>query len=183
MGKASGVYAGVMRGCGALAGLTVACITLLVCADVVGRNLGWRTFSWINEVTEYALPLATLAAAPWLMWRNQHVRLDLLGALLSSSAQRQVDRIASALGFVVSVLMVWYAWRMLADSMEAGSIVMKALVFPEWWLYLPVPPAFALLALECARRVWRPSGLLEETEAAAPSAQSNKASATEGRAP
>jgi TRAP-type C4-dicarboxylate transport system permease small subunit len=39
---------------------------------------------------------------------------------------------------------------------------MKALVFPEWWLYVPVPIGFALLALECGRRVLRPSGLTEE---------------------
>ena len=37
--------------------------------------------------------------------------------------------------------------------------MLKALVFPEWWLYVPVPPAFALLALECARRVLWPDGL------------------------
>ena len=43
---------------------------------------------------------------------------------------------------------------------------MKALVFPEWWLYVPVPICFALLSLECARRVWRPSGLVEEASGA-----------------
>jgi TRAP-type C4-dicarboxylate transport system permease small subunit len=62
--------------------------------------------------------------------------------------------------------MAWYAWRMLADSRQAGSLVMKALVFPEWWLYVPVPICFALLSLECARRVWRPSGLVEEASGA-----------------
>ena len=92
------------------------------------------------------------------------MRLDLLGMVLSPAAQRRVDRIASALALVVSACMVWYAWRMLLDSKQAGSLVLKALVFPEWWLYVPVPAAFALLALECARRVLWPSGLgAEET--------------------
>ena len=135
---------------------------MLVCYDVVGRNLGLPSLVWVNEITEYALPIATLAAAPWLMWRNQHVRLDLLGAVLSTSSQRRVDRVASLLGLVISLVMVWYAVRMLLDSRQAGSLVMKALVFPEWWLYVPVPIGFALLALECGRRVLRPSGLTEE---------------------
>ena len=152
-------YARLMRACGALSAATVGAITLLVCWDVVGRNLGLPTPGWTNEITEYALPVATLLAAPWLLWRNQHVRLDLLGMVLSPAAQRQVDRVASALGLVVCGCMVWYAWKMLADSREAGSVVLKALVFPEWWLYVPVPAAFALLALECARRVLWPSGL------------------------
>jgi TRAP-type C4-dicarboxylate transport system permease small subunit len=153
------MYAWLMRACGGLSAATIGAITLLVCWDVVGRNLGLRPPGWTNEVTEYALPVATLLAAPWLLWRNQHVRLDLLGMVLSPAAQRRVDRMASALGLVVSACMVWYAWRMLLDSQQAGSLVLKALVFPEWWLYMPVPAAFALLALECARRVLWPSGL------------------------
>ena len=99
------------------------------------------------------------------MWRNQHVRLDLLGAMLSPGAQRQVDRLASTLGLVVSVVMVWYAVRLLLDSKDAGSLVMKSLVFPEWWLYVPVPIGFALLALECGRRMLWPSGLTEDSGA------------------
>jgi TRAP-type C4-dicarboxylate transport system permease small subunit len=163
----SGLYTLLMRACGLVAGVTIAGITALVCIDVVGRNLGLVLFTWVNEVTEYALPVATLAAAPWLLWRNQHVRLDVLGALLSPQAQRQVDRVASALALVVSLALVWYSVRMLLDSRDAGSLVMKGLVFPEWWLYLPVAPCFALLALECARRVWRPVGLVELAPAGA----------------
>lgn len=158
----SPAYAALMRGCGALAATVVGAITLLVCWDVVSRNLGLKPLAWVNEMTEYALPLVTLAAAPWLMWRNQHVRLDLLGAMLSPAAQRQVDRVASALGLVVSGAMVWYGLLMLLDSRSAGSLVMKSLVFPEWWLYVPVPIGFGLLALECGRRVLWPSGLTEE---------------------
>jgi TRAP-type C4-dicarboxylate transport system permease small subunit len=155
-----------MQACGGLAAALVGIVVVMVCWDVLARNLGGMSLPWIVEVTEYALPVATLAAAPWLLWRNQHVRLDILGALLSRPAQRHVDRAASALGLVVSLLMAWYAWRMLADSRQAGSLVMKALVFPEWWLYVPVPICFALLSLECARRVWRPSGLVEEASGA-----------------
>jgi len=154
-------HATLMRACGYVAAAVIAAITLLVCYDVVGRNLGLPTLVWVNEITEYALPIATLAAAPWLMWRNQHVRLDLLGAVLSRPAQRMADRVASALGMVVSLLMLWYGLRMLLDSRNAGSLVMKALVFPEWWLFVPVPIGFALLALECGRRVFKPSGLTE----------------------
>ena len=161
------MYARLMRLCGGVAAAVLGLITLMVCYDVIARNLGLRSVVWINEVTEYALPIATLAAAPWLMWRNAHVRLDLLGMVLSPTAQRRVDRLSSALGLVVSLLMVWYAVRMLLDSRAAGSIVIKALVFPEWWLYVPVPMGFGLLALECGRRVLWPAGLAEDAESPA----------------
>ncbi len=161
------MYAWVMRACGAIAAITLGAITVLVCFDVVSRNLGVRSVAWINEVTEYALPLATLAAAPWLMWRNQHVRLDLLGVLLSPSGQRMLDRFASILGLVVSLILTWYGTMTVLDSRAAGSLVLKALVFPEWWLYVPFPLGFALLALECGRRVIWPEGLVSEEGAAA----------------
>lgn len=160
------MYAWLMRACGALSATTFGAITVLVCFDVLSRNLGLRSLSWINEVTEYALPLATLAAAPWLMWRNQHVRLDLLGAMLSPAGQRRVDRLASLIGMVVSLILTWYGVMTVADSRAAGSVVLKTLVFPEWWLYIPFPVGFALLALECGRRVLRPEGLVSEQGAA-----------------
>lgn len=152
-------HAALMRACGAVAAAVVAVITLLVCFDVVGRNLGLKSLPWVNEITEYGLPLATLAAAPWLMWRNQHVRLDLLGMVLSPGAQRRVDRLSALLGLIVSLVITWYAVRALLDSKGAGSIVLKSLVFPEWWLFIPMPIGFGLLALECARRLFRPQAL------------------------
>ena len=36
-------------------------------------------------------------------------------------------------------------------------MVMKSLVFPEWWLYVPVPLSFGLMTLEFARRLVMPA--------------------------
>jgi TRAP-type C4-dicarboxylate transport system permease small subunit len=146
----------LMRLCGGIAAAVTGAITVLVCADVIARNLGLGSIVWIVDLTEYALPIATLAAAPWLMWRNQHVRLDVVNMVLSERGQRRVDRISAAVGLVVSLVVAWYGLQALLDSKRAGSLVLKALVFPEWWLYVPVPIFFALLALECARRLLWP---------------------------
>lgn len=158
------MYAALMRSCGAVAAATIAVMLLLVCYDVIGRNLGLPALPWVNEAVEYGLPLATLAAAPWLMWRNQHVRLDLLGAVLSPTAQRRADRIAAAIGLLVSAVIVWFSVATLLDSRAAGSLVIKSLVFPEWWLYGPLPISFALLALECGRRLLFPSALSDAAD-------------------
>lgn len=145
----------LMRLCGGVAAAVIGLITVLVCVDVIGRNLGLGSLVWIVELTEYALPVATLAAAPWLMWRNQHVRLDVVNMLLSARGQRRVERISAGVGLVVSLVIAWYGLQTLLDSRQSGSLMLKALVFPEWWLYVPVPIGFALLALECARRlIW-----------------------------
>jgi TRAP-type C4-dicarboxylate transport system permease small subunit len=145
-----------MQACGVVAALLIGVSVLLVCYDVLGRNLSLKSLPWIVEVTEYALPLITLFAAPWLLFRGEHVRLDLLNNMLSPTALRLLDRVASTVGLIVCVLIVWYALKVIADTREIGAMVMKSLVFPEWWLFVPVPLSFGLMAVECARRLLRP---------------------------
>jgi TRAP-type C4-dicarboxylate transport system permease small subunit len=152
-GRAARAWDALMRACGGLSAAIVGIVVLMVCWDVLGRNLGLRSLPWIVEVTEYSLPLATFLAAPWLMYRYEHVRLDLLSTSLSPRNLARVERIAAAICLVVSAVIVWYALRVIVDVRAIGSIVMKSLIFPEWWLFVPVPICFTLLAIECARRL------------------------------
>src|SRR5262245_26997063 len=147
------LYRAVMQACGVLAALLIGAIVVLVCYDVIGRNIGLKSLPWIVEATEYALPLITLLAAPWLLFRAEHVRLDLLNTTLSASALQTLDRIASLVGLVVCVTIIWYAFKVIADTRSIGAMVMKSLVFPEWWLFVPVPASFGLMAIECGRRL------------------------------
>jgi TRAP-type transport system small permease protein len=147
-----------MQACGAAAAVLLGLTVVLVCYDVIARNLGAHSLPWIVEVTEYVLPLATLLAAPWLMYRNEHIRLDILSNTLTPARMAIIDRIAAAFGLVVSAVIAWYAVGVVLDSRAAGALVIKSLVFPEWWLFIPVPACFALLAVECLRRLLRPGG-------------------------
>lgn len=146
----------LMKTCGGIAALLVGLMTLLVSYDVVMRNIGGGGLSWILDITEYMLPTAICASAPWLMYRNAHIRLDLLNMVLPPSALVHIDRIAAGVGLVGSGIFTWYAVALIRDSIAAGSLVMKSLVFPEWWVYVPVPIGFGLLTLECARRLFLP---------------------------
>jgi TRAP-type C4-dicarboxylate transport system permease small subunit len=155
----------LMNACGVLAALVVGAIATAVSYDVIGRNVGLPSLPWIVEVTEMALPLATLLAAPWLLHRNQHVRLDILDAHLSSRWRAALDRVVGLVGLVVCAVIVWYAVAVIRDNISIGAMVMKSLVFPEWWLYVPVPLSFGLMALEFARRLVMPATTSARTEA------------------
>jgi TRAP-type C4-dicarboxylate transport system permease small subunit len=96
------------------------------------------------------------------MWRNQHVRLDVLEMVLSPRARAKAERVSAAAGLAISAVLAWYGVVALLDSKRAGAVMLKALVFPEWWLYLPVPIGFGALALECARRVFWPPRRADE---------------------
>lgn len=160
------LYDLLMRACGAIAAILLGVMTVLVSYDVIARNIGLGSLDWILEITEYMLPAAICASAPWLMYRNQHIRLDVLNMVLSPATLKRVDRLAAIVGTLVSGIFAWYALRLLLDSKAAGSLVFKSLVFPEWWVFVPVPIGFGLLAVECARRVLLPRTVHDESHPA-----------------
>ena len=58
-------------------------------------------------------------------------------------------------GLIVCLAMVRYATLMTYDAWRNGSITIKNLVFPEWWLLAPLPVCFVLLAIEFVFRFRR----------------------------
>lgn len=140
--------------------LTVACLlllgmTFLIGADVLLRNIGKGGVAWSNEVSEDILYLITLLAAPWLLRQSQHIRVDILLRALPAKLGWYFEWIGDLLGFACSLYFVIYGWKIMAASYAAGSISIKTLVIPEWWLLAPMPAAFLLIAIEFVFRMHR----------------------------
>jgi TRAP-type C4-dicarboxylate transport system permease small subunit len=142
-----GAYRKLLQGLAAVAAVLLGVTALAITLDVIARNVGLGTVPWILEVSEYVLPAATFLVAPWLLYRNEHVRLDVLLPRLS-----WLNHLANAVGLAVSGVLVIYGVRTILNSAQQGAMVFKSVVFPEWWLYAPVPLCFGLLALEFVRR-------------------------------
>jgi TRAP-type transport system small permease protein len=141
-------YDRLLQGLAALAAVLLGASALAITLDVVGRNVGVGTLPWILEVSEYVLPLATFLVAPWLLRRNEHVRLDIL-----LRAWPGLGHVTNVIGLAVSAVLVLYGVRTILNSADQGAMVFKSVVFPEWWLYAPVPLCFTLLAVEFVRRL------------------------------
>jgi TRAP-type C4-dicarboxylate transport system permease small subunit len=97
----------------------------------------------------------TLLTAPWLLRRGQHVRIDLLLSVMPPRVAWPMEAAGDVIGFLVCMVMVRYGFHMATDSVRMGSITIKNLVFPEWWLLWPLPLCFALIAAEFAFRLHR----------------------------
>jgi TRAP-type C4-dicarboxylate transport system permease small subunit len=134
-------YRKLLHGLAGAAALLLGAMALLVTLDVLMRNVGVGTLAWVNEVSEYSLPLATLLIAPWLLHRNEHVRLDVLLVSLPRAASRLLEKACDVVGIAICAVFVWYSLRL------------KTLSIPEWWQYALVPVCFSLLAVEFARRL------------------------------
>lgn len=141
-------YDRVLQAMAALAAILLGASALAITLDVVGRNVGLGSVPWILEVSEYVLPLATFLVAPWLLRRNEHVRLDIL-----LQAMPRLGHVTNVVGLAVSGVLVVYGVRTILNSAQQGAMVLKSVVFPEWWLYAPVPLCFGLLAIEFVRRL------------------------------
>ena len=147
------VYLGLLQAFAHVASIIVGLMALAVTLDVVARNLGWGNTGWVVELTEYSLPVATLLVAPYLLYRNQHVRLDAVLVGLPKRAALVVERCADVLGMMICAVFVWYGAKLIYDSARLGSMVVKTLSIPEWWQYALIPVSFTLLAIEFARRL------------------------------
>lgn len=149
-------YHALLRSFAYAAALILGAVALLVSLDVLLRNAGMGALPWAVEVSEYSLPLATFLVAPWLLHRNEHVRLDVVLVMLPRAAARALERFADAIGILMCAVFVWYGMKLIADSARMGSMVVKTLTIPEWWQYALVPVCFFLLAIEFARRLASP---------------------------
>lgn len=134
-----------------LAGMVLAIDILLIAAEVLFRNLGLGGLGWVSDIVEYSLPLATLLVAPWLVCGNGHVRLDLVVERLGAQNRRRLFRLTMLVAGVVTSVLVYASTLLVVDTYRSGALVMKSLVFPEWWVMVAVPPLFLLIAIECLR--------------------------------
>ena len=138
-----------------VAALILLAMVLVVTADIVLRNTARVGFAWANEITEYALYLITLLAAPWLLRRGQHVRIDMMLVLVPPRLAWLCEALADIVGLAASLVLIWYGSVMTAQSARLGSLTIKNLVFPEWWLLWPLPICFVLIAIEFVFRFHR----------------------------
>ena len=152
MSRLSNAFGKLLNALAIAAALTLLAMVVMVTADILLRNLTRTGFAWSNEISEYALYVITLLTAPWLLRRGQHVRVDLVLTLVPVRIAWLMEAAGDVIGFSVCVVMLRYGFKMSLDSAMLGSITIKNLVFPEWWLLWPLPVCFALLAAEFAFR-------------------------------
>jgi TRAP-type transport system small permease protein len=137
------------------AGILLLFMTVMIGADVLLRNVGAGGIPPSNELSEDSLYLITLLAAPGLLRKGQHIRIDIVLRALPERVGWLLEWVGDVIGLVCCMVFVWYGASVAAASLFDGAVSIKTLVLPEWWLLAPMPVAFALLALEFVFRMRR----------------------------
>lgn len=155
---AARLHDGLILAMAVLAAAIAGGMVVLICADVLLRNLRWGNLPWSVEASEYGLYAMTLLGAPWVLAMRAHVAMDLLANNLSATPRRVVDILACSLGGVICVILAWKGVGVVLTSHARGAMVWKTLVFPEWWLLALIPFAMTMLALGFLRLILEPGG-------------------------
>lgn len=157
--RCSAAWGRLLDGLAAAACAVVFLMTLMICADVLLRNVrlipGVQGLAWSNEVSEWMLYLVTMLSAPWLLRRGQHIRVDIVLRAIPRKTGWYCEWVADTLGLGCCIAMAYYGTRAVAASFTGGSLSIKTLVMPEWWILAPLPVAFLLLAVEMMFRMRR----------------------------
>ncbi len=148
-------YGHLLDGMVTAAGLLLLFMTVMIGADVFLRNIGAGGIPPSNELSEDSLYLITLLAAPGLLRQGQHIRIDILLRALPKRIGWLLEWVGDIVGLICCLFFVWYGVGVTAASFIDGSVSIKTLVLPEWWLLAPMPAAFALLAVEFGFRMHR----------------------------
>ena len=140
-----GLFVGLMFGIG----------TALIALDVVLRNLAGTGFPWLIDAIEYGLFAGTFLAAPWVLREGAHVRVDIVVTTLPPRAAALLETLADLIGLAVCLVLLWYGVKVTLTAQALGSMVLKSIIFPEWWALIVVPVSSLLLAAEFVLRLRR----------------------------
>jgi TRAP-type C4-dicarboxylate transport system permease small subunit len=158
------LYERVLALCGLMAGLAFAVIALATAWDVFARTVLGTSVRGLVDVVEYALFVTTFVAAPWVLHQGGHVQVDFAVGALAPAHRRRVQRLGDLIGLAASLVLLVYSTRVTIAAWQQGNQVLKAVVFPEWWVFAFMPPSMLLLAFEFARRLAareRPAAVLD----------------------
>ena len=141
-----------------VAGALLCALVAIILVDVAARYLRWFSLAWGLEASEYMLYAITFLGAPWLLRERGHIAVGVVVERLSSRARRIAARTVDAIGAAVCAVLFVFACLVLWRSYESGTMVHKSFVFPEWLVYVGMPPVFLLLLAIYVRALARRQG-------------------------
>ena len=138
-----------------LAGAILTSVAAVLVFNVASRLVAGRNVYGMVDGIELGIMAATFLAAPWVLMKNAHVRVDLVPRLLGERMRRALEIATDLLGAALSAVMCWAAGNSLMLSHARGSLVRGVLALPEWLLLIAPTAGAALLVAEFLRRVAR----------------------------
>lgn len=145
-----------------LAGLALLAAAALVTVDIVARKALAVSIGGADELSGYALAVATAWGFGATLLARAHIRIDVLHRLAPAGLRAALDILALAAMTVVALLLAVFGWEVLEATLRRGSTANTPLRTPLWipqglWVaglvfFAAVPVLLILRALVASAR-------------------------------
>lgn len=139
-----------------LASLGLFLMLLLVCTEIILRNIFNTSFLWSEELSRYLLIWSTYFSAASLIHQRRHLRIELLVDRVRRPVRKWLDILAEVWVMTFSLGLTWAGYKWVSESFAFGFRSTDS-DFPLQlaWIYLVIPATFGLSALHAAGCLYR----------------------------
>jgi TRAP-type mannitol/chloroaromatic compound transport system permease small subunit len=116
-----------------IGGLLILVAALVVAVDVLLRKLFVVTLGGADEIAGYSLAIGSSLAFAFALLERAHIRIDTLYLLLPRRLAAILDIVALVSFTAFMALLTRYAYAVLDQSIQAGSVSMSRLAIPLVW--------------------------------------------------
>lgn len=143
-GEGSRALETVALACRTIAMLFLALLSVLIVAQVVGRNVFDLGMPWADELARVSGIALVFLCVPLLALRGRHVAVDMVPMLLPPRARR-VFLFATEVMVLAFCVLALYGLQ--AFLPRAGKFATPAMGISNWLVYAPAVIGFALMAI------------------------------------
>jgi TRAP-type mannitol/chloroaromatic compound transport system permease small subunit len=115
------IHYGLMAGLNAIGSAWVAAITVLICADILGRVLFQSPVVGVPEIVKVSIVAIVWLQIPHTLKTGGHLRSDIVLRFLSGRSRAAVDLFAYLLGALIFGLLVYSDWDTMIQAWEMGE--------------------------------------------------------------
>ena len=140
----------------ALLAVLVLILVLLAGAQIVLRDFFDTGIAWADPLMRSLVLWTGMLGALAAVRDDKHIALDVLQRYLPPTAQRVARVVTLGFAAIVSAVMAYYSYTMLAIDLAESTQTGAVSKVPAWLPELILPVAFGLMALRFALRAFAP---------------------------
>lgn len=112
--------------------------TIVAIVQVIARYVFSNSLYWSEETILYALIVMSFITASMGVRYGVHISVDFLQVFLGPKLTRFFRFVASLLGVIFAVTLIYYGWRLFVNTNNMGQLS-PAMQIPVAYVYLIIP--------------------------------------------
>ncbi len=149
---------------------SIGLFAVLIPLNLFLLKTGWGNIWWLYESVEYTLYAGVFLAAPWVLQKGAHVRVDVITQVLGPKSAARLDRLVDFSGALLSIVLCSYGLRSAIVEFGEGTLPDKDLRIETGFIMLVFALCFLMLTIEFLLRVRRAKVSAAKEGTAAPEA-------------